>query len=482
MRVQVLKTLCKQGVDVNTDYLLGKVLGRGQFGTVRLAVDRNTQKPHACKTISKRKLRCGEDMEDIRREVQIMHHLVGHSNIVNIVNAYEDKYNVHIITELCAGGELFDRITERGKYSEQDAAAAVRTMLQVVAHCHSLGVIHRDLKPENFLLGDKSEDAPLKATDFGLSVFFKKEDILKEIVGSAFYVAPEVLSRSYGKEADIWSCGVILYILLSGVPPFFGDSERAIFQSIIKAKPDFSSDPWPSISEPAKDCVKRMLVVDPKKRATADQILQHEWMKANGVASDKPLDSAITVRIRKFATQNKLKKEALRVMAKNISEEEVAGLKELFKQIDADSSGNITIEELREAMKKDNSPLQDSEIMDLLEAADVDGDGTIDYEEFLAATLQASRLNTDENLKAAFEHFDADGSGQITKDELMQALKNIKGLSEEHINVIVEDVDRDDNGEIDYAEFVAMMRAENTAGPTRISAQLRVGETPTSGS
>ena len=158
-------------------------------------------------------------------------------------------------------------------------------------------------------------------------------------------------------------------------------------------------------------------------------------------------------------------------MAKNISEEEVTGLKELFKQIDADSNGNITIQELRIAMK--DSFLKDSEVMDLLDAADVDGDGTIDYEEFLAATVQASRINTDENLKAAFQHFDADASGFITKEELVEALKNIKGLSSEHISVIITDVDNDSDGQINYNEFVAMMRAENTAGPTRIRAKLR---------
>ena len=175
--------------------------------------------------------------------------------------------------ELCSGGELFDSIVDRGHYSERDAAAMTRTIVRVVAHCHSLGVVHRDLKPENFLLASKDTDEPtLKATDFGLSAFYRPGQIFTDVVGSAYYVAPEVLRRSYGKEADIWSCGVVLYIMLSGVPPFWGETEQQIFDSILKGELDLTSDPWPKISESAKDCVRRMLNPDPKKRATADEV------------------------------------------------------------------------------------------------------------------------------------------------------------------------------------------------------------------
>ena len=148
-----------------------------------------------------------------------------------------------------------------------------RTIVRVVAHCHALGVVHRDLKPENFLLASKDEPEPmLKATDFGLSAFFRPGQIFTDVVGSAYYVAPEVLRRSYGKEADIWSCGVVLYIMLSGVPPFWGETEQQIFDSVLKGELDLTSDPWPKISESAKDCVRRMLNPDPKKRATADEV------------------------------------------------------------------------------------------------------------------------------------------------------------------------------------------------------------------
>ena len=339
--------LNKETPDVQSLYEIGKVLGRGQFGTARLATEKATGEKYACKTISKRKLRNKDDIEDVKREIQIMHHLAGHPNIVTMKDSFEDKHNIHLITELCAGGELFDRITARGHYSEKDAATLVRTMVSVVAHCHHMGVMHRDLKPENFLMADESEEAELKATDFGLSVYLQSDKRLNDLVGSAFYVAPEVLRRNYFKEADIWSCGVILYILLSGVPPFYGETEQQIFEAILRGKLDLQSEPWPKISKEAKDCLKKMLVADPKQRATADQILQHEWMRVNGVASDKPLDNAVATRIKKFSNLNRLKKQAMKVMAQNIAPDEVTGLKELFKNIDKDHSGTITVEEMR---------------------------------------------------------------------------------------------------------------------------------------
>ena len=160
--------------DVRSIYSIGKELGRGQFGVTHLCTHKTTGEQLACKTIAKRKLVNKEDIEDVRREVQIMHHLTGQPNTVELKGAFEDKHSVHLVMELCAGGELFDRIIAKGHYTERAAASLLRTIVQIVHTCHSMGVIHRDLKPENFLLLNKEEDSPLKATDFGLSVFYKQ--------------------------------------------------------------------------------------------------------------------------------------------------------------------------------------------------------------------------------------------------------------------------------------------------------------------
>ena len=170
--------LCRPMEDIKATYSMGKELGRGQFGITYICTHKQSGEQFACKTIAKRKLAVKEDVEDVRREVQIMHHLTGQPNIVELKGAYEDKHSVHLVMELCAGGELFDRIIARGHYTERAAASLLRTIVQIVNTCHMMGVIHRDLKPENFLLLNKDENAPLKATDFGLSVFYKQGDNL----------------------------------------------------------------------------------------------------------------------------------------------------------------------------------------------------------------------------------------------------------------------------------------------------------------
>ncbi|KAH9775283.1 calcium-dependent protein kinase 1 [Citrus sinensis] len=405
------RVLGKPMEDVRNTYIFGRELGRGQFGVTYLVTHKDTKQQFACKSISSRKLINRDDVEDVRREVQIMHHLTGHRNIVELKGAYEDRHSVNLIMDLCAGGELFDRIIAKGHYSERAAANLCRQMVTVVHYCHSMGVMHRDLKPENFLFSSSAEDSPLKATDFGLSVFFKPGDVFKDLVGSAYYVAPEVLRRNYGAEADIWSAGVILYILLSGVPPFWGETEQSIFDAILRGHIDFSSDPWPNISSSAKDIVKKMLHADPKERLSAAEVLNHPWMRVDGDASDKPLDIAVLTRMKQFRAMNKLKKVALKVIAENLSEEEIMGLKEMFKSMDTDNSGTITFEELKAGLPKLGTRLSESEVRQLMEAADVDGNGTIDYIEFITATMHMNRVEREEHLYKAFEYFDKDNSG-----------------------------------------------------------------------
>lgn len=454
--LQIESVLGRKTGNIKDGYSLGRKLGQGQFGTTFLCVEKQTNKEFACKSIAKRKLTTQEDVEDVRREIQIMHHLAGHPNVIQIVGAHEDAVAVHVVMELCAGGELFDRIIQRGHYTERKAAKLAKVIVGVVEACHSLGVMHRDLKPENFLFVNQEEEAPLKTIDFGLSVFFRPGETFTDVVGSPYYVAPEVLRKHYGQECDVWSAGVIIYILLSGVPPFWDETEQGIFEQVLKGELDFISEPWPSISESAKDLVRRMLVRDPKKRITAHEVLRHPWVQVDGVAPDKPLDSAVLTRLKQFSAMNKFKKIAIRVIAENLSEEEIAGLKEMFKMIDADNSGHITLEELKNGLERVGADIKDSEITWLMQAADVDNSGTIDYGEFIAAMLHLNKVQKEDHLFAAFSYFDKDGSGYITRDELQQACEKF-GLQDVHLDDIIREVDQDNDGRIDYSEFVAMM-------------------------
>ncbi|KAG5517551.1 hypothetical protein RHGRI_038075 [Rhododendron griersonianum] len=401
------------GDDISQQYNLGRELGRGEFGITYLAIDVETGEKYACKSISKKKLRTAVDIEDVRREVEIMKHLPKHLNVVSLKDTYEDDNAVHIVMELCEGGELFDRIVARGHYTERAAAAVMRTIVEVVQACHRQGVIHRDLKPENFLFANKKETAALKAIDFGLSIFFKPGERFTEIVGSPYYMAPEVLKRNYGPEIDVWSAGVILYILLCGVPPFWAETEQGVAQAIIRSVIDFKRDPWPKVSDNAKDLVKRMLDPDPNKRLTALEVL--------GNVSFQKL-----------------------VIAEHLSVEEVAGIKEAFDKMDINKRGKINLEELRIGLQKIGHQIPDADLQILMQAADVDGDGTLNYGEFVAVSVHLRKMANDEHLHKAFAFFDLNQSGYIEIEELRDALRDEDDTNnEEVINAIMHDVDTD---------------------------------------
>ncbi|XP_062098299.1 calcium-dependent protein kinase 29-like [Humulus lupulus] len=444
--------------DINSTYKLKKELGRGQFGVTYLCKEKATGRKYACKSIPRGKLIKEKEIQDVRREVNILLHLNGQPNIVEFKGVYEDKDNLHLVMELCSGGELFDRMIAKGSYSEREAAKIFKQIVNVVHVCHFMGVMHRDLKPENFLLASKDENAPIKATDFGLSVFIEQGKVYSDVVGSAFYLAPEVLQQSYGKEIDVWSAGVILYILLSGFPPFGGETETAICDSILEGNLDLKSWPWPAISASAKDLIAKMLERDPKKRITAAEAIEHSWLTEDGEASDKPIDSAVLVRMKQFRAMNKMKKLALKVIAENLSEEEIHGLKQMFNNMDTDQSGTITLEELKTGLSRLGSKLSEAEIQQLMEAADVDRNGTVDYEEFITATMHRHRLERDGNLYKAFQFFDKDGNGYVTREELRQAMTQYDMGDEATIDEILDDVDTNKDGKITFEEFVAMMK------------------------
>ncbi|KAI3466250.1 hypothetical protein Pfo_022913 [Paulownia fortunei] len=449
--------LGKQYEDIRAHYILGKELGRGQFGVTCLCTDIATGQRYACKSISKKKLVTKSDKECLRIEIQIMQHLSGLPNIVEFKGAYEDEHSVHLVMELCEGGELFDCIIAKGHYSERAAASICRGIVNVVHVCHFMGVMHRGLKAENFFLSDKTENALLKATDFGSSVFIEEGKTYNDLAGSALYAAPEVLHRKYGKEVDIWSAGVILYTLLRGEPPFVAETERGICDAIQKGYVDFESQPWPSISNSAKDLVRRMLTQDPKKRITAAEVLEHPWIREGGEASDKPIDGAVLARMRQFRAMNRFKQLALKVIAENLSAEEIQGLKAMFKNIDMDKNDTITYEELKAGLATLGSKVTEDEVRQLMDAADVDGNGTIDYIEFITATMHRHRLEREENLYKAFQYFDKDSSGFITRDEIETAMQKYGDPS--MIKEIISEVDTDNDGRINYDEFCTMMRS-----------------------
>ncbi|CAA7057133.1 unnamed protein product [Microthlaspi erraticum] len=446
------------GREIKLKYKLGRELGRGEFGVTYLCTDIETGEVFACKSILKKKLRTKVDIDDVKREVEIMKHMPDHPNIVTLKETYEDDKAVHLVMELCEGGELFDRIVARGHYTERAAASVIKTIMEVVQMCHKHGVMHRDLKPENFLFANKKENASLKAIDFGLSVFFKQGERFNEIVGSPYYMAPEVLRRNYGPEIDIWSAGVILYILLCGVPPFWAETEHGVAKAILRSVINFRRDPCPKVSGNAKDLIKKMLHPDPRRRLTAQQVLDHPWILNGKNAPNVCLGETVRARLQQFSVMNKLKKRALSVIAEHLSVEEASGIKERFQVMDTSNRGKITFDELRIGLKKLGIVIPQDEVQILMDAGDIDRDGYLDVNEFVAISVHIRKMGNDEHLKRAFTFFDKDNSGYIEIEELREALANELDTSEEVVESIIQDVDTNKDGRISYEEFVTMMK------------------------
>ncbi|MQM05971.1 hypothetical protein Taro_038797 [Colocasia esculenta] len=361
------------------------------------------------------------------------------------------------VTHLCtdkASGEAFAcKSISKGKLR---TAVDVEDVVRV---CHAHGVMHRDLKPENFLYADETDDSLLKVIDFGLSVFFRPGERFSEIVGSPYYMAPEVLRRNYGPEVDVWSAGVILYILLCGVPPFWAETEEGVARAILRGVVDFKRDPWPQISDSAKNLVRRMLEQDPKHRLTAQQVLEHPWLQNSKRAPNAPLGDLVRARLKQFAAMHRFKKKAMRIIAEHLSMEEIEVIKDMFRLMDTDNNGKITFEELKAGLHKVGSQLGEAEMKMLMETADVDGNGVLDFGEFVAVNIHLLRIESDEHLKTAFMFFDKDNSGYIEIDELKEALMDGSGQTEvEVVNQIFHEVDADKDGRISYDEFVKMMK------------------------
>ncbi|XP_020243193.1 CDPK-related kinase 3-like [Asparagus officinalis] len=417
------------GKNFGAKYEIVSEVGRGHFGhTSSAKVKKGELKGEvvAVKIIPKAKMTTTIAIEDVRREVKILKALSGHKNLVKFYDACEDATNVYIVMELCEGGELLDRILARGgRYMEDDAKAIVVQILSVVAFCHLQGVVHRDLKPENFLFTSKEESSPMKLIDFGLSDFIRPDERLNDIVGSAYYVAPEVLHRSYSTEADIWSIGVITYILLCGSRPFWARTESGIFRSVLRADPNFDDSPWPAVSAEAKDFVRRLLNKDYRKRMTAAQALNHPWLRDE--QRKIPLDILIFKLLKSYLRATPLKRAALKALSKAVTEDELLYLRSQFKLLEPNKDGCISFENFRMVLLKNaTEAMQLSKVPDILNVLEPLSNKRMSFDEFCAAAISPYHLEALEGWEqiasVAYDHFEQEGNRVITIEELAQEM------------------------------------------------------------
>mmetsp|Transcript_4749 Transcript_4749/g.11196 ORF Transcript_4749/g.11196 Transcript_4749/m.11196 type:complete len:502 (+) Transcript_4749:15-1520(+) len=435
-------------------------LGEGSYGSVSEAVHRASGSRRAAKVIAKAHV---SDASKLGMEIEIMK-VMDHPNIIKLYETFSDHRSIYLIMELASGGELFDRIIEAQCLKEADAACIMQQIFRAVFYMHENQICHRDLKPENFLFSSREpiDVATLKLIDFGLSCKVRKGQVLRTKAGTPYYVAPQVLKGAYGIESDVWSCGVIMYVLLCGYPPFYGDTDREVLQKVASGNFEFRAADWRGVSNDAKDLISATLKVKPQDRFSAGQCLNHIWVKKKAPNSrNVPLEAGIMANMRNFRSQNKLKKAAIQIIAQSLDDNELKRLKDLFTSLDKNGDGSLTPEELRKGLQEAGLGQKGEDLAETIKQIDADGSGQIDYTEFLAAAMDKKTYLQEERLWAAFRVFDKDGNGKITATELRQVL--LSGSIDDVANAqqiqdLVKDVDKNGDGEIDFDEFVEMMK------------------------
>ncbi len=341
-------------------------LGKGSYGRVQLAKLKGTSVKRAIKIIEKAKV---SNVERFKLEVEIMMKL-DHPNILRLMDYFEDPKYVYLVLELCTGGELFDRIISNKYYNEEDARVIFRQIMTALHYCHISGVVHRDLKPENFIMISQRDPFTLKIIDFGLSRTFNSTDkalnditpddnskkrktraVLKTKAGTPFYIAPEVLTGNYNEKCDVWSAGVILYILFCGYPPFYGESNKQILEAVKKGKLDFSSVEWKDKSKEAIDLIKKM-IIEQDQRFFTDQVLADPWMSMSKVKTIyKEKIKVLFHNMKKYTKLDKFRKLILYFLAKNLQEEDISHYHNYFYLFDTKNKGSIDKESFVQTLK-----------------------------------------------------------------------------------------------------------------------------------
>ena len=411
-------------------YKIGKWVGTGQFGSVRIASPySNLKEKFAIKSVPRE---ASEDyIRQLEKEFRILKE-VDHPNIIKFFETYQDQKYFHFVIEYCEGGELFDVITRKGHLYENDAATIIRKLWSAIAHLHDRDICHRDLKPENILFKTKDPKSEIKLIDFGLSTYAREGRTMRTKVGTPFYVAPEVLEGEYQKSWDMWSIGVIAYVLLCGYPPFYGETNEEIYDKIEAVEYSYSVKDWKNISPAAKDFINKLLVKDTSKRMTPQQALKHHWLSSTDI---NKLDIGVLNRLKHFQAPRRLQTEFLLFLSNFINGDEINRIRETFDAIDVDYSGWISLEELKEALKD----VEDKEnIEKIMENIDFDKNGEINYSEFLAATIDRKYFESKETIRTIFNHFDTKKEGVITSDSLRRAFKRgSKSYTDDEINTMI---------------------------------------------
>ena len=446
-------------------YITQKLLGVGTYGQVFLVQNKYTKEYFAMKEIPK----TSEDLlsdNEIMDEIEILKNL-DHPDIVRITEFYNTENSYYLINEYCKYGELYEQV--KNEFSETQIAVMFRQILSGIAYLHSNNIIHRDLKLENILISDieksitTNEDLFLvKIIDFGTAKIFDKNKIPRAIVGSIYYIAPEVILKKYGKECDMWSLGVILYMFIVGHAPFDGRSNRDIMEKIKGGKYLKNEKRWKKASNEVKDLINKLLVLEPEKRLTAFEALRHPWFKVsnsnilyNNISKEEVLNCISN--LLNYSIKSKFEELVLAYIVHNLPRPKQAkSCIKLFKLANKNEDGKLLRSELKQTLLNFVSEEFLQNFDDIFSLLDGDNDDYIDYEEFLRATLDRKLLVNERILRLAFRFFDKEKIGVISKDRIMKLFVGTN-MTEDVFNNIFDEIDSDKDGQIDFNDFKEMM-------------------------
>ena len=346
-------------------------------------------------------------------------------------------------------------------FSEKEAALIMKKLFLAINHCHCQGVSHRDIKAENIMFSDK-EQKNIKIIDFGLSKLSEEKGCFMDtLVGTPMYLAPEVLDGLYGKECDIWSLGVIMHLLLSGLYPFSGENSSKLFNNIKTAKVDMEGEAWIGVSDSAKRLLEKIFTKNQKERITAEQALKDGWFKEifKGKEGHHTLNTSIINKLREYRAKTAFQKATMNMLVKRLGETDLEYLRKSFKKLDKSNTGQISFECLEQHLLEQGFEIPSKEIKEIINRVDYKGNNLINYSEFLSATISSKKFLTEERLWSLFKHFDSDNTDFITVGNLKDVLaQEGKEINEDEAEAIIEEHDTLKDGRLNFDEFKIILK------------------------
>jgi len=458
-------------VDVAKRYDLDRAeIGAGGFGQVFIARDKEfSDRKVAVKKTRKPARTSSSEPSDLEKEIEVMKEL-DHPNICKLLATFEEGRNLYFIMELCEGGELFDRIIENGFVSERTTSIILVQVCSALSYAHGRGIAHRDIKPENVVFCTKDrDDTRIKLIDWGLATNF--EGGMTKAVGSMTYAAPEVISsqdrKAYSEACDLWSVGVLTYVMLCGKPPFWGTREQHYKAARAERYP-FRDDPWDRMNPDAKDFVKNLLKASPAARTPIGQAAKHPWLLSAPTEGSTENTGAVLSNLKNFAGQSTFSRLCITAVARQLDHAHLKDIHKVFREMDTDGNGVLSVEEVTTALRKLNgdtgAQMDLKDVEELFKKLDADGSKTIDYTEFCAAGLGQKTSSQDDVIWAAFKTFDLDNSGWISVENLKTILDSADvkdvwsaNVCEEVGQEIIQKFDTNGDGRITFEEWQQLM-------------------------